>query len=212
MLRRKLACAQLADTMKGLSRERVAGELLALLSLPDPAPTVARMREAGVLPVILPEAGRREVDTLAKLVAAERDQSFAPDPIRRLAALLPPICDVAEATALRLRLSRAHRSRISCAADRGDIADGDPVPLAYWHGDACAIDRLLIAGRDARMLVDWEKPIFPLKGGEMVAQGVSAGPAVARILQTVERAWVAENFPDRARVMALLQRQLAEQK
>ena len=51
------ACAELAETLKGLSRERVAAELLALLALPDPYPTIQRMREKGVLPVILPEAG-----------------------------------------------------------------------------------------------------------------------------------------------------------
>ncbi|HEY6868707.1 MAG TPA: CCA tRNA nucleotidyltransferase, partial [Novosphingobium sp.] len=50
------ACAELAAMLKGLSRERVAMELLNLLGLPDPAPTVGRMAELGVLAVILPEA------------------------------------------------------------------------------------------------------------------------------------------------------------
>jgi hypothetical protein len=39
-------------------------------------------------------------------------------------------------------------------------------------------------------------PVFPLKGGAIVARGVTAGPAVARILQAVEARWVAEGFPD----------------
>src|SRR3569833_1185651 len=42
------ACAALAGTLKGLSRERVAMELLTLLTLPDPSPTVARMYARGV--------------------------------------------------------------------------------------------------------------------------------------------------------------------
>ena len=43
------ACAELAATLKGLSRERVGWELQNLLGLPDPSPTVARMHRLGVL-------------------------------------------------------------------------------------------------------------------------------------------------------------------
>ena len=39
------ACADLAHTLKGLSRERIAAELLNLLALPDPHATIARMRQ-----------------------------------------------------------------------------------------------------------------------------------------------------------------------
>ena len=67
------ACAELAPTMKGLSRERVAMELLAILALPDPAPTIARMRTRGVLPVILPEAGASQVAALERLTATAGD-------------------------------------------------------------------------------------------------------------------------------------------
>ena len=45
----------------------------------------------------------------------------------------------------------------------------------------------------------------------IVARGVRAGPAVARILQTVEARWLAENFPDAARAAALLDAVLAEE-
>src|SRR5258706_168700 len=50
------ACAELAAMLKGLSRERIGMETMNLLALPDPAPTVARMAELGVLAVVLPEA------------------------------------------------------------------------------------------------------------------------------------------------------------
>ena len=76
------ACAELAPTLKGLSRERVAMELLNLLALPDPAPTVARMEQRGVLPVVLPEAGASGVAALAALVAEETRQGAAPEPLR----------------------------------------------------------------------------------------------------------------------------------
>ena len=206
------ACAALADGLRALSRERVGWELRNLLGLPDPTATVARMRELGVLPVVLPEAGRREVDQLAGLIAAERAASVAPDAVRRMAALLPAVPPVAESVAARLRLSRSQRQRLACAAAR-DARDRDrPYALAYEVGTECAIDRLLLNGADPGSLAGWEPPVFPLKGGEIIARGVAAGPEVARILRSVETAWVNEGFPDRERVVALLDAELARRR
>jgi poly(A) polymerase len=77
------ACAELAQGLKGLSRERVGWELQNLLGLPDPGATVARMRERGVLAVVLPEAGKHEVEALEQVIAAERASALEPDAIRR---------------------------------------------------------------------------------------------------------------------------------
>ena len=38
----------------------------------------------------------------------------------------------------------------------------------------------------------------------MVAAGITAGPRVARMLRTVENRWIAEGFPDSARVAEIL--------
>lgn len=194
------ACTELAATLKGLSRERIGMEMLNLLGLDDPAPTVTRMADLGVLAVVLPEA---DPQSLARLVAEERRQGVAPDPIRRLAALLPPDPSLAEQVAARFRLSGAQRKRLATAAAR-ETGPDDPRALAYRLGRAEALDRLLLAGADIAPLAGWEIPVFPLKGGAIVARGVTAGPEVARILRAVEARWVAEGFPDAARVGALL--------
>lgn len=198
------ACRALAHTLKGLSRERVAMELLALLALPDPTPTVERMAELGVLEVILPEAGKAGLAGLRALVAAERSASLDASALRRLAALLPPSPPVAETVAARLRLSKAHRGRLIAAAERTGSDHEAPRALAYTDGLESAIDRLLLTGSDPAALLGWEVPELPLKGGDIVARGVGAGPEVARTLREVERRWVAEGFPGRARVEALL--------
>lgn len=203
------ACAELAATLKGLSRERIAKELLLLLALPDPAPTIERMRALGVLGVILPEAGQHELATLAQLVAAEAQQEVAPDPVRRLAALLPALPPVVETVAARLRLSKAQRERLVCAAARSADDAGAPRALAYREGIDCARDRLLIGGHGTAALAGWEVPQLPLKGGAIVARGVTAGPEVARVLQTVEARWIAEGFPGPDRVAVLLEDVLA---
>ena len=234
------ACADLAATLKGLSRERVGMEMINLLGLPDPAPTVARMAELGVLAQVLPEA---DVAALAALVAEEARQSVAPDAVRRLAALLPPEPTLAEQVAARFRLSGAQKKRLALAAARnnnppssseeGSGGGGDaqhrsrsdkdapsetppPTPsseedgaldaraLAYRLGRTAALDRLLLTGHSIAPLDGWAIPTFPLKGGQIVAHGVKAGPEVARVLRAVEDRWVDEDFPGEQRVEELL--------
>jgi poly(A) polymerase len=200
------ACSELAATLKGLSRERVGMETMNLLGLPDPAPTVQRMYELGVLQVILPEA---DPEALAALVAVERAQGIAPEAIRRLAALLPAQPALAEHVAARFRLSAAQKKRLSLAAAR-EASPSEPRALAYRLGREAALDRLLIAGADVSPLTGWDVPTMPLKGGQIVARGVGAGPDVARILRRVEDRWIAEGFPEGERVDALLDQVLAE--
>ena len=202
------ACSELAATLKGLSRERVGAEMMNLLGLPDPSPTVARMAELGVLAVILPEA---DPEALAALVVAETAGAIAPDPLRRLAALLPADVTLAEQVAARFRLSGAQKKRLALAAARGAASEDAAIctpagarALAYRLGCDAALDRLLITGADSAPLAHWSIPVFPLKGGQIVARGVGKGPEVARFLHAVEDRWIAEGFPDAARVEALL--------
>lgn len=200
------ACAELAATLKGLSRERVGMEMLKLLALPDPARAVARMATLGVLTTILPEA---DAAPLAALVTAERMAGVPPDAVRRLAALLPAEPGTADRVAARFRLSGTQRNRLTSAAGR-DGGHDDPRALAYRIGHEEALDRLLLAGADPAPLANWRPQPFPLKGGEIVARGVSAGPEVARILRRVEERWIAEGFPARERVLAILSAELGD--
>ncbi|MCB2083067.1 MAG: CCA tRNA nucleotidyltransferase, partial [Sphingomonadaceae bacterium] len=163
----------------------------------------------GVLPVVLPESGAHELGELEKLVAAELREGVAPDGVRRLAALLPSLPPVVETVAARLRLSRAQRDRLVCIAERKPSDADAPRALAYAEGLDCARDRLLLAGADTSALRDWVVPQLPLKGGEIVQRGIQAGPEVARVLRAVEARWVAEGFPDRARVEKLLGEELS---
>lgn len=199
------ACADLAATLKGLSRERVGMEMMNLLGLADPAPIVARMAELGVLAVVLPEA---DVAALTALTQEERKQAIPPDPLRRLAALLPADAPLAESVASRFRLSGAQKKRLALAAARESNA-GDARALAYRLGRDAAMDRLLLGGASVAPLDGWDIPAFPLKGGEVVARGVKAGPQVARTLQAVEERWIEEGFPDETRVAQLLDEELS---
>ena len=199
------ACAELAPMLKGISRERIASELLQLLVAPGARDTLQWMERLGVLAVILPEADA------AGLAVTEQEAAngLDPDPIRRLAAILPADRDLAGKVAGRLRLSNAQKKRLQLAAMRESGDADDARALAYRVGLETANDRLAILGAGNAPLHDWEPPRFPLKGGAIVKRGVKAGPDVARLMRTVETRWIGEDFPGEERVMAMLDEELA---
>ena len=204
------ACAERADDLMALSRERIADELMKLLALPSPAGTVALMIHRGILKPVLPEI--ESAERLARLIDREAEAKVAPDPVRRLAALLPPDPEVAAAVAARLRLSKRISKRLASAVVPDDLSP--PAILAYAVGAEDAVDRILLGPRDARAaasLVGWTRPKLALGGGDLVAMGLEPGPDVARTLRAVERSWGEAGFPADAEAQRALARAAVDQ-
>ena len=204
-------------SLKSLSRERIADELLKILSIADPRAIVTQMAADGIFEVILPELAPDFAAILDRLLANEAAAGVDPSPLRRLSALLPAEPATAEQVASRLRLSTRQRKHLAAlAAHRGDTAR-PARQLAHAIGIEAARDVHLLAGDPptataaVASLAGWAVPQLPLKGGDIVARGVAAGPRVAAILKAVEAEWVAEDFPDAARVAELVA-QLVDQK
>jgi poly(A) polymerase len=189
------ACRARSNDLMALSRERIADELLKLLDVADPLPTVAVMLKHGILRPVLPEIGTERLLRLEALVASETEAGIEPDPLRRLAALLPADPAVADDIATRLKLSNKARKRLACAAVE-DLSSS-PRALAYRVGKDCGIDRLLLAGKtaDAREISGWEVPRLPVSGGALIEKGLGQGPIVARTLRAIENVWVERGFP-----------------
>lgn len=186
------ACAEMAEGLGRLSRERVGAEMKKLLAAPDPAPAVAAMAASGILGRVLPGADARP---LAVLVAAEAAAGAMPDPIRRLAAL------GGEDVAKRLRLSRAEARRL--AALREDT--GSPAglaELAWRRGADHARDVTLLRAAAGLAVPDRgaaEAEIargaaarFPLKAEDFRPQ--LEGPALGAALREAEARWIASDF------------------
>jgi poly(A) polymerase len=189
------ACTARANDLMALSRERIADELLKLLGVSDPSPTVAIMLERGILNPILPEILAGRLSGLRALLATEREAGASPDPLRRLAALLPQDPATADEVAVRLRFSNKGRKRLACAADP-EVGSSHRA-LAYRVGNSCAVDRLLLAGRagQAAEIAEWRAPRLPIGGGTLIARGLPEGPIVARTLRHIEQRWVDAGFP-----------------
>ena len=202
------ACTARANDLMALSRERIADELLKLLALPDPSPTVGLMQRRGIFAPILPELVDDAASAIAAIAAAEHGAAIAPDPLRRLAAILPRDPLLAGRVAARLKLSNKARKRVGLAADRG--LDAGSRPLAYRVGTESAVDRLLLAGdaAGAAAIARWPVPRLPIGGGDLIARGLAQGPDVARTLKQIEDEWVSEGFPTGKEFAALVDRRL----
>jgi poly(A) polymerase len=207
------ACRKLAPLLPSLSAERVAAETIKLLKAPDPVPTLRMMAEDRVLRAALPELVR--LDLLARLVAIEP----APDPVRRLAALLPPDSAAAGAFAARLRFPNKVRDRLvalTAPATAIDLAADERAQrrTLYRLGPVPYRDGVLLAAAEAgrerpdallRLAEEWPVPVFPLRGQDLVAAGIPEGQEVGRLLEAVRAWWEANDFtPDRDACLARL--------
>ncbi len=81
---------------------------------------------------------------------------------------------------------------------------------------ASARDIALLRGADVEwqqsltLLDDWDIPLFPIKGGDLITLGLNPGPLVAATLQQIERQWIAQGFPDTAATLLLADQAVAE--
>lgn len=213
------ACATAKDKIRQLSAERIWAEMKKLLSATDPFRALLWMRTAGVLGVVLPETEKWGIDSTPELVAAETRFGWAPDPMLRLSVIIPPDVERIEALATRLKLSGADRAALVAFAACpviGDETSGAQLDLLLYRqtSTAGAIGRLkmalakAIAGGDtpddlsrvARLSVllerasSWTRPVMPVKGADLVASGLPAGPQVGEALARLEDAWLSSNF------------------
>ena len=211
------ACAARANDLMALSRERIRDELLKLLCVADPLPTLRLMLDRGILAPVFPEVKPDRLGALERLVAIEGALAVPCEPLRRLATLLPAEAALLGDVAARLRLSNLERKRLVATADRLAAIPAAPAALAYRAGADTAADLLLLAA-DApaavaaplAVLRDWREPRLPISGRDLIALGVPMGPAVSRLLLKVEDDWVEAGFPpDRDAVLALARQALA---
>jgi poly(A) polymerase len=194
-----------------LSGERISKEMLRLLEAENPVPVLRLMASSGILAEILP--GNLKIPRLERLAQIDANNFFPPDPMLRLAALLPDIV-TANAVSDRFRLSNVDRTRLEDVLGAKDkivsyLSIKEVRKLLYRLGpktfkdratlrwaedpkDSNAVQwRALLAVADA-----WDRPEFPLTGREVMNAGVPEGPLVGRILAEVEDWWIDSDFTE----------------
>jgi len=224
------ACAGARATLSSLSAERIWSETKKLLAAPDPGRALLWMRQISLLTDILPETEKWGIDAIPALVATEQALGWSPDPLLRLASIVPPDAERLAKLAARLRLSKAEAGRLAAWAAApaidDEISEAGLQKLLYRHGPEGIGTRLKLAlaiargkadgdfaemARTARIgkLLDrsstWKKPGFPISGADAMNAGLAAGPRLGEVLGALEQQWVEANFKlDRATLLARL--------
>ncbi|WP_438726100.1 CCA tRNA nucleotidyltransferase [Parasphingorhabdus sp. DH2-15] len=195
-------CAELAPRLQGLSRERIAQELLRLIMMPEPISTMKAMQDAGIWEFIIPEINKEGIERLEETLQRGRAENITVIAMSRLAALLASGKDVPAKVAAALRLSRKQQKTLTllCSSD-AQQAD-DIVSLAYFHGSEMALQIALLKGSQSALhtakhyLAGWIKPVFPIGGRDIINAGVEPGPQISALLQKGEKQWLKQNCPE----------------
>jgi len=195
------ACGAAANKLGRLSGERVRDELLKILALPRAAEALSLMQQSGVLAAILP--GHR-----FDRARFERLMALSEDIWLRLVALLPQDSAQGDATAAigSLKLSRAQQLRVETLSapppfDWAALADAKRQPdLFYAQGaEYCRDQAILLALDDAPRRAalpailaaaqTWRRPVFPLRGSDLLKHGLPPGPNISLLLKELEAWW-----------------------
>jgi poly(A) polymerase len=181
------ACAAHSAGLETISRERITAELRKLLAARDPAPAVAAMAQAGVLPRILPGADPRALAPLVHLDAR--------DPPRWLCRLA-----VLGGETAALRLSRAEERDLT--ALRTAIGTTEtPAALGFRLGQPLAADAVLARAAlfGVPLPANWAGEVrrgatarFPVTAADLMP--ALQGKALGARLQHLEARWLASDL------------------
>jgi poly(A) polymerase len=196
------ACSATAKSLMALSRERIAGEILKIL-------TISLMIENNIFASFLPEISCDAATKFGRLLAREKSYAAPVSIIARLLALLSPESVIVDKVAMRLKLSNKMRVDLATRLENQAPTPDTVRSIAYRHGIECARDAALLFAPDPDLpaciakLEDWTPPSFPIKGGDLITRGLTAGPVVAKTLKAIEVAWIVEGFPEPKRALEL---------
>ncbi|MFT8611400.1 MAG: CCA tRNA nucleotidyltransferase [Gluconobacter oxydans] len=195
-----------------LSAERVASELLRILSGPRLIETIGAMASVGLLQVLLPEPDQH---SLNRLLACEA-------PVSSLLRLFALCHRHSPELAGRLKLSNADGAKIEAWASaqpalHPELSDDDLRRLRVLQDLDLLVERSwlfqarLVGAPDSAWdrfrsrLQAMPQPEFPLSGKDAIAQGVRPGPGMGQWLKTGRDWWMAQGcLPDRSACLAYL--------
>lgn len=200
------ACVEAREAPARLSRERIRAEILKLLAAPGAVAAVVVLSDTGLLQRLL--GGIGDGGRLGRAVAAGLP------PILRLAALCVWSVEDADRLRERLRLSKAEHAQLHAHA-RALAALLDPVEIDALHMRALTAEhgadgiaaafavldggaRPALTGEARRNLEeskDAPPPALPLGGDDLVARGVTPGPAIGRGLAAARALWLSLGCP-----------------
>lgn len=195
------ACTSLVSMLNRLSVERVRDEFLKLLELESPKTALLAMGKAGVFDWIFRNG--HDLKTLTGQLDRERHLPEQSLPLSRLWLVVRGFYSQQEIARF-LRLSRRQLTflnELECL-----LADGEPINIAhvpallYRASREVLIQAVLILSEPDRVRDllaasrEMPVPVFPVKGQDLAAVGMNAGPEMGERLAAMEQRWIDSAF------------------
>ena len=202
------ACVENKEGLKTLSMERIKEELFKLLLTPNAAPTIRIMQDNGIMSYIMPET--KFIDNLAFLKKLLDDKNVPDKALVYLFALYQPDVPLAETLPPQTKFSKRDNQTLVHWAERkvslSELSDDISIQKLMYETDKDFCQEkflLLIAENKEAIPYFWEKyqsiseipePEFPLRGKDIIEQGISNQQAIGSVLRELENQWLASNF------------------
>lgn len=191
------ACRAGAPHIKNLSRERVTQELLKILAHDQPAPVLALMFNSGVLSDFpVPAYDAALLSRLEGACAMARLFVLSGLTDRDVTSWLvlsnaqkKHLKDMAAAWAFLMARGAADERTIKEIMYRFGREAARDVE-AVWRARVNAEPN----GKISSLIKEWEIPVFPVTGHDLIAQGISPGVELGARLKELEEAWIARGF------------------
>lgn len=179
------------DGLEQISVERVWSEMQRIVVGPSARTTLMAMKAVGLFEVIgMPDGMPSATDIAAKAGVAD------PASVMGLYLTTPQMI---ETVADRWKWSKAERERARFVHEnyqprmgeterrmKRAIVEGAPLD---W---ACDVMRL--SWKDTDALTDWEVPVMPVTGRDMIEAGFTPGPEMGGALKAMKERWIASDY------------------
>lgn len=202
------ACVENREGLTSLSMERIRDEIFKILLTPKVVKTIQIMMDNNILGYIMPDPPYLDkLDFLVKMV----DKHHIPfRALRRLFIIYQPDTALAENLAFRLRLNKKEKQLfVDLAANNialDDLLNPQKLQqLIYRFGaEFCQEKILLQATIEQKDVPEMDKiiaqikslsvPVFPLKGIDIINQGIDDQRKTSSVLKELEKVWIDSNF------------------
>ena len=202
------ACKKNAHLVSSLSGERIREELFKILTSENVCDTLELMQDGSIFEKLF--SANVRLTELKALLSLEKDSM---DPVLRLAIAFG-IAPETLSYKLKLpnkvadQLTFLNGTEVSTKADSKSIKS-----FFYNYGVKQTLDLLIFKSALDEDIIniykyaleirgDWNHPIFPIAGSDIVSLGVTPGIAIGKTLAATENWWIANNFePDHSSCM-----------
>ena len=202
------ACKDNSEGVQDLSKERIRDELQKLLLTKNAVSTLKIMTDNDILSYVLPNP--KHLDKLEFLINIYDAKHIKNEVMRRLFIIYLPDEALAENLATRLRLTKAQKQDfVRWATNQVTLEEYTNhnllLKLVYEHGKEFAVDKLLLLLATQKTdlpnlenileeIQKIEELIFPLRGRDIIEQGIGDIKNVGKTLKSLEILWIDSNF------------------